>query len=64
MKQKVKLAKVSNLILLLFHFLHLDLEPFLKSLVQGVPGQTFTFQFALTDRNIQARFGLRVVWDS
>jgi hypothetical protein len=31
--------------------------------VQGVPGQTFTFQFALTDRNIQARFGLRVVWE-
>ena len=32
--------------------------------LQGVRGQTFTFQFALTDRNIQATFGLRVVWES
>ena len=31
--------------------------------VQGVRGQNFMFQFALTDRNIQARFGLRVVWE-
>ena len=26
--------------------------------------QTFTFQFTLTDRNIQARYGLRMVWES
>ena len=32
--------------------------------VQGVQGQTFMFQFALTDRNMEVRFGLKVVWDS
>ena len=32
--------------------------------VQGVRTQKFMFQFALTDRNIQARFGLRVVGES
>ena len=32
--------------------------------VQGVRRQKFMFQFALTDRNSQARFGLRVVWES
>ena len=29
--------------------------------IQGVRTQKFMFQFALTDINIQARFGLRVV---
>ena len=32
--------------------------------LQGVRTQKFMFQFALTDRNIQARFGLRVVGES
>ena len=32
--------------------------------VQGVQGQTFMFQLALTDRNMQARFNLKVVWES
>ena len=31
--------------------------------VQGVQGQIFMFQFALTDRNMQARFGLKVFWE-
>ena len=35
------------------------------SYLQGVQRQKFMFQFALTYRNIQARFGLRgVVWES
>ena len=32
--------------------------------VQGVQGQTFMFQFALADRNMQVRFGLKVGWES
>ena len=32
--------------------------------IQGVQGQIFMFQFALTDRNMQARFGLKVFWES
>ena len=32
--------------------------------LQGVQGQIFMFQFALTDRNMQARFGLKVFWES
>ena len=32
--------------------------------IQGVQGQMFMFQFALTDRNMQARFGLKVFWES
>jgi hypothetical protein len=32
----------------------------LYSMVQGVQGQTFMFQFALRDRNMQVGFGLKV----
>ena len=35
-----------------------------KMLLQGVQGQIFMFQFALKDRNMQARFGLKVFWES
>ena len=31
--------------------------------LQGVQGQTFMFQFALTDRNMQAKFGFKLVWE-
>ena len=32
--------------------------------LQGVPTQTFIFHFALAGRNMQASFGLKVIWDS
>ena len=32
--------------------------------VQGVSTQTFIFHFALAGRNMQASFGLKVVWES
>ena len=32
--------------------------------IQCVQGQTFMFQFALKDRDMQARFCLRVIWES
>jgi hypothetical protein len=31
--------------------------------LQGVPTQTCTLHFALADRNMQASFGLKVVWE-
>jgi hypothetical protein len=33
----------------------------IQGFLQGVQGQTFMFHFTLGDRNIQARFGLKVV---
>ena len=30
----------------------------------GVPTQTFIFHFALVGRNMQASFGLKVIWES
>ena len=35
-----------------------------ESNVQGVPTQTFIFHFALAGSNIQASFGLKVIWES
>ena len=32
--------------------------------VQGVPTQTVIFHFALVGRNMQASFGLKVIWES
>ena len=32
--------------------------------IQGVPTQTVTFHFALAGRNMQASFGLKVIWES
>ena len=43
--------------------LKISSEPGVSTL-QGVQGQIFMFQFALTDRNMQARFGLKVFWES
>ena len=37
---------------------------FLKKHLQGVQGQIFMFQLALRDRNMQVRFGLKVLWES
>ena len=31
--------------------------------IQGVPTQTFILHFALADRNMQVRFGLKVFWE-
>ena len=30
----------------------------------GVPTQTFIFHFTLAGRNMQASFGLKVIWES
>ena len=32
--------------------------------IQGVPTQTVIFHFALAGRNMQASFGLKVIWES
>ena len=32
--------------------------------IQGVPTQTFILHFALAGRNMQASFGLKVIWES
>ena len=32
--------------------------------LQGVPTQTVIFHFALAGRNMQASFGLKVIWES
>ena len=32
--------------------------------VQGVPTQMVIFHFALAGRNMQASFGLKVIWES
>ena len=44
--------------------LHSNCKSEIRVHIQGVRTQKFMFQFALTDRNIQARFGLRVVGES
>ena len=51
----VKFHKLSNSLIHNFSF---------ANNLQGVQGQIFMFQFALTDRNMQARFGLKVFWES
>ena len=33
-------------------------------LLQGVPTQTFILHFPLAGRNMQASFGLKVIWES
>ena len=37
---------------------------FSRLVVQGVPTQTVIFHFALAGRNMQASFGLKVIWES
>jgi hypothetical protein len=36
---------------------------FKENVVKGVSLQTFILHFALADRNMQVRFGLKVVWE-
>ena len=39
-------------------------EGTLNTSIQGVPTQTVIFHFALAGRNMQASFGLKVIWES
>ena len=43
---------------------YIDEQFISSSYIQGVQGQTFMFWFALRDRNMQVRFGLKVFWES